>query len=126
MEYIRKKVIVSSPVVVATFNSGDYGRVCTNGGDGEIDFDNPVGGKEALITPQTPIAGGIATVEIVVYVDKPGTWRFGVKVWDKWDNVQVGDSPEVSGYIDMVPLAPGGMSSESFDYEVSELVLRLT
>jgi hypothetical protein len=125
MEYIKKKVIVGFSVVVATYQVGDWGQVHTNGGDGEINWDTPVGPKVLLITPQTQIAGGIAAIKVTVRVDVPGTWRFGVKVWDKYNNVQVGDSIEESEYIDMVPLYPAGMSGESYDYEESELVLAL-
>jgi len=125
MEYIRKKVIVNFSVVVATYQAGDWGQVFTNGGAGEIDWDTPVGGRVFLITPQTPIAGGIATVAIDIYVKVPGMWKFGVKVWDKFNNEQVGDSIEKSKHVDLVPLFPAGMSALSFDYENSELVLGL-
>lgn len=125
LEYKQKKVIVRFEVVVATFQFGDWGQVYTNGGDGEIDWDTPVGGRVPLITPQTPIAGGIATVAIVVYVSVPGTWRFGVKVWDRYNNPQVGSSLEKSKHVDLVPLYPFGMSAVSYDYEESELVLGL-
>jgi len=125
LEYIQKKVMISFAVAEATYQDGDWGQAFTNGGAGEIDWDTPRSGRVPLITGQTPIADGIATVTIEVFVDVPGTWKFGVKVRDRFNNEQVGDSIEAEAYIDLTPLYPGRLSGESFDFENSELVLGL-
>ncbi len=104
MDYISQKIVISVIVDATVYADCRY-ELYTNGGAGDVDYENPVTRKAPMITPQTSVSGGNATVKTEYLIDTPGLWKFAIKAYDDIGkgNENIGTLEEKSKLIDLVP-----------------------